>query len=326
MKFSFILCTRNSERVLAEVVESIASQKIDHKFIEIILADYESSDQTIEIVKVISKKYQIKFNYIKCHKPGKTSALEMALDFANGDYSVIVDDDTILDHNYVAEAEKLLTDPNWGCLGSQGTVDKNLILPDWFNEYKGHYAIGVPLGANDWVWGACCIVNMISWKKLRKKDFKMLLNGERVNHTHPVKFGGDDVELSLAICMIGYRVKFVEQLKFIHKFDQKRLNQKYFLENVFGTCKSIPILEIYRLIIYKSNLLFPKTFWILVLFKITISSVIRLMINILTNKFFRAKHKYAIILGIMSGFIYFGKNFHEIYNRLKKIKKLASNS
>ena len=71
MKFSFILCTRNSERVLAEVIESIASQKIDHKLIEIILTDYESSDQTIEIAKSISKKYQIKLmekiDYLKAN-------------------------------------------------------------------------------------------------------------------------------------------------------------------------------------------------------------------------------------------------------------------
>ena len=56
MKFSFILCTRNSERVLTEVVESIANQKIDHRLIEVILADYDSTDQTIEIVKNISNK------------------------------------------------------------------------------------------------------------------------------------------------------------------------------------------------------------------------------------------------------------------------------
>jgi glycosyltransferase involved in cell wall biosynthesis len=326
MKFSFILCTRNSERVLAEVVESIVSQKIDHKLIEIILADYESSDQTIEIVKVISKKYQIKFNYIECHKSGKTPSLEKALDFANGDYSVIVDDDNVLDRNYIEEAEKLLIDPNLGCVGSQGVVDKNLFLPDWFNEYKGNYAIGVPLGANDWVWGACSIINMIAWKKLRKKGFEIQLNAERTNHSYPVELGGEDTELSLAIHMIGYKVKFAEQLKFIHKFDQKRLNQKYLLENVFGTCRSIPVLEIYRLIIYKSNSLFPKTIWILVLFKIIIRCIVRFMINILTIKLLKAKHKYAIILGIISGFIYFRKNFNRIYNKLIQIKKLTSSS
>ena len=35
MKYSFLLCTSNSERVLTEVLESIVSQKIDHKSIEI---------------------------------------------------------------------------------------------------------------------------------------------------------------------------------------------------------------------------------------------------------------------------------------------------
>ena len=320
MKFSFILCTRNSERVLAEVVESIASQKIDHKLIEIILADYESSDQTIEIVKVISKKYQIKFNYIKCHNPGKTPALEMALDLANGDYSVIVDDDNILDHNYIVEAEKLLIDPNWGCLGSQGIVDKNLFLSDWFNEYKENYAIGVPLGAKDWVWGACCIINMIAWKKLRKKGFEMQLNPKRISHSHPIEFGGEDTELSLAIYMIGYKVKFVEQLKFIHKFEQKRLNQKYLLENAFGVCRSIPILEIYRLIIYKPNSLFPKIIWILGLSKTIIACAIKCVINILINNRFKAKYNYKIMLGIIYGYAFFNENFYKIYTRLLQIK------
>jgi hypothetical protein len=245
----------------------------------------------------------------------------MALDFANGDYSVIVDDDNVLDGNYIVEAEKLLIDPNWGCLGSQGFVDKNLILPDWFNEYKGHYAIGVPLGASDWVWGACCIINMIAWKKLRKKGFEMQLNPARISHSRPIELGGEDTELSLAICMIGYKVKFIEQLKFIHKFEQKRLNQKYLLENVFGVCRSIPILEIYRLLIYKSNLSFPKFIWILIVFKIIIGCIIRLIINILTNKLFRAKNNYQIILGIISGYLFFSKNFDKIYNKLVQIKK-----
>ena len=60
----------------------------------------------------------------------------MALDIAVGDYSVIVDDDNILDENYIQEAQKLLIDSKWGCLGSQGMLDKNLILPTWFNDFR----------------------------------------------------------------------------------------------------------------------------------------------------------------------------------------------
>jgi len=325
MKYSFILCTRNSERVLAEVLESIVCQKIDNKLIEVILADYESSDKTTEIVERILKKYGIKLNHIECHQPGKTPALESALDSANGDYSVIVDDDTVLDDNYIEEAEKLLADSSWGCLGSQGIVDKNLYFPDWFSEYEGHYAIGVPSSAKDWVWGACCIINMIVWKKLRKKNFQIQLNPKRASHSHPIGFGGEDTELSLAIYMLGYKVQFIKQLKFIHKFEQKRLNQKYLLENVRGVCRSIPILEIYRLIIYKSNILFPKIFWLLILFKIIIGCVVRFTINIVTNKSFKAKYNYEIMVGVITGFIFFNKSFDKIYNKLVQIKKSVSN-
>tara|TARA_B100000287_G_scaffold336195_1_gene321866 strand:+ start:145 stop:1128 length:984 start_codon:yes stop_codon:yes gene_type:complete len=320
MKFSFILCTRNSDRVLEEVVESIVSQKIDYKLIEIVLADYESSDQTIDIVKNISEKYKIHFNHIECRQPGKTPALEMALDAAKGNYSVIVDDDNVLEHNFIEEAEKLLIDPNWGCIGSQGIADKNLVLPDWFNEYKGHYAIGVPLNAYDWVWGACCIINMIAWEKLRKKGFEMQLNPIRISHSNPIELGGEDTELSLAIYMLGYKVKFIEKLKFIHKFEQKRLNKQYLLENVSGVCRSTPILEIYRLVINRTNHLFPKAFWMLILLKITIGCIVRLIFNILSNKIFRAKHNYKIIFGIITGFLHFRNEFDTIYNRLIQIK------
>ena len=320
MKFSFILCTRNSARVLTEVVESIVSQNIANDLIEIILSDYQSSDETVEIVKTISKKKNIKLNYIKCKKPGKTIALETALDKAIGDYSVIVDDDNILDENYIQEAQKLLIDPKWGCLGSQGILEKNLILPTWFDHFKGHYCIGVPSGAKDWVWGACSIINMKVWKKLKKKGFEMQLNIARVSHSHPVELGGEDTELSLAICMLGYKVKFVEKLKFIHKFEQKRINKKYFLDNAFGVCKSIPILEIYRLIIYKPHFFFPKIIWILGLSKIILGCSIRWIINILINNQLIAKYNYQIILGVISGYITFKDHFNKIYTNFKQIK------
>lgn len=323
MKFSFILCTRNSKRVLVEVVESIANQKIDLKFIDIILADYNSTDQTVEIVKKITSKYNIKFNHIQCDLPGKTPALEIALDSATGDYAVIVDDDNILDQNYIKEAKKILVEPNWGCVGSFGIVDSNLTLPSWFNEFKEHYAIGIPLKANDWVWGACSIINITVWKKLRKYGYKIELNPKRANHTDPIYVGGEDTELSLAIFMLGYKVKFIQQIKFIHKFDQSRLNKSYFLENVRGFSRSIPVLQLYRLIIYKSNIYFPKTIWTLYLLKIFLSNFIKSLIHVFTIDIFKARYNYLTMLGIISSFIVVRKNFHQVYNRLIKIKKKA---
>lgn len=323
MKFSFILCTRNSKRVLVEVVESIANQKIDLKFIDIILADYNSTDQTVEIVKKITNKYKIKFNHIRCELPGKTPALEIALDTATGDYAVIVDDDNILDQNYIKEAKKILVEPNWGCVGSFGIIDSNLTLPPWFNEFKEHYAIGMPLKAKDWVWGACSIINTMVWRKLRSNGYEIELNPKRANHTDPIYVGGEDTELSLAIFMLGYKVKFIEQIKFVHKFDQSRLNKSYFLENVRGFSRSIPVIQLYRLIIYRSNIYFPKTIWTLYLLKIFLSSFIKSLIHAFTIDILKARYNYITMLGIISSFIVFKKNFYQVYNRLIKIKKEA---
>ncbi len=321
MKYSFLLCTSNSERVLTEVLESIVSQKIDHKSIEIILADYNSTDQTIEIVKDITKKKNIKFNYINCTKPGKTPALELALDNAIGNYSVIIDDDNILNDDFIEEATKLIKDSKLGALGSKGIVDKNLLLPDWFSDYEGHYAIGIPESADDWVWGACCIINMTAWKKLREIGYELQLNPIRENHSSPIELGGEDTELSLAIYMLGYKVKFSKNLKFTHRFQQKRLDQTYFLKNCFGVCRSIPILEIYRIVIYRPNIIFPKIFWILVLLKTVIGCSIKIIFYTLSRDSLKVRFNYSIIRGVISGILYFRMNFYKIYYKLLKIKK-----
>ena len=51
MKYSFILCTSNSERIIKQVLKSIATQQINKNNFEIILADYKSYDNTVKVIK-----------------------------------------------------------------------------------------------------------------------------------------------------------------------------------------------------------------------------------------------------------------------------------
>ena len=324
MRFSFVLCTRNSQRVLSEVIESIAAQRIDRSNIEVILSDHKSTDLTIDIAANILKKYNIKYVVLRCEKAGKSPALTMALNAAMGEYAVIVDDDNILFPNYIEEAELLLNNSNVGCLGSHGVLDVNIKIPPWFHEYKGHYAIGIIPEAKDWVWGACAIINMAAWKKLRKSGFEIYLNPARKNQSHPIALGGEDTELSLAIYMLGYEVRFAEQLRFIHKFEQARLSEKYLLENTYGCCRSVPVTEIYRAVIYRTKYSFPKFIWTLVLFRMIAGCTIKVFKNFLTSDKLKAKYNYVIAVGIFSGYLQFRSSFTEIYNNLIQIKKVTS--
>jgi glycosyltransferase involved in cell wall biosynthesis len=108
MKYSIILCTFNSQRVIKEVIESAVNQEIKKNDLEIILADYKSIDDTVNIVKKISNKNNVKFTKLSIKKKGKSNSLISALDFAKGEYAIILDDDNILFSNFIKEAEKFL--------------------------------------------------------------------------------------------------------------------------------------------------------------------------------------------------------------------------
>ena len=322
MKYSFILCTSNSERLIQQVIESVVIQNIKKNNFEIILSDCRSNDDTAKIIKKIVKKNNIKFIKLNIKKKGKSNALIAGLDFAKGEYAIILDDDNILYSNFIKEVEKFLKkNKNIGCLGSQGVIDKKLFLPSWFSKYKSHYAIGTIAQGSDWVWGACSIIKISAWKSLRACKFKFYLNPVRKHHADPITQGGEDGELSLAMILHGYQVKFNSKQRFIHKFAQDRLTENFFLNNVKGTAKSIPTLEIYRILKYNlssNQLIF---IWILKLSKIILSCFLKLIINLILIKKFETKYYFALMTSVLNGFLEKKKYFYKMYINLIKIKK-----
>lgn len=307
--FSILICTRNSNRVISEVIGSIASQSRLDLINEVIIIDYISSDNTIEIISKLAEKNNLKLKIKIIDSPGKSNALIAGLNISNSAYSVILDDDNILDDQFIKNASHILNlNKTIGCLGSFGIVDHELMIPSWFEEYKSSFAIGLPQQGRikDWVWGAASIINMGAWHNLKSKRFKFLLEVERIGHDIPVKIGGEDVELSLAIKKIGYEIDYSESLKFIHKFDTTRLNETYLISNNKGVAASVTIHEIYRAFIYNKK--FIKygqiIFHYRILKKIFVSFIV-LVKNIIKLNIFNTKMSYSTFIGIINGYFYF---------------------
>ena len=321
MKYSFILCTCNSERIIQHVVQSIISQKINKNNFEIILADYKSYDNTVKTIKKFVKVNKIKFTKLN-PKKGKSKALEISLDCAKGEYAIIVDDDNILSSNFIKKVDNFLRkDNNFACIGSQGILDKKLTPPSWFKKYKLHFAIGTIKTNNDWIWGACSIIKVSAWKELRSFGFKFLINPGRKKHESPISIGGEDAELSLALKLLGYRIKFNPEIKFIHSFSQDRFNLDFFFQNLKGTSASIPILELYRVVDYRYNLNFSKLLWTLKISRIILFCLIRVLINIVVMKKIEIKYYYIIIIAVIINFFRHLSSFEKLYVNLTKVKK-----
>jgi len=320
MKYSFILCTSNSERIIQHVLQSIISQKINKNNFEIILADYKSNDNTVKIIKKIVKINKIKFTKLNTKK-GKSKALEVSLDCAKGEYAIIVDDDNILASNFIKKADNFLRkNKNIALVGSQGILDKKLILPSWFKKYKLHFAIGIINPNSDWIWGACSVIKVLAWKELRNTGFKFFLNPSRKNHKNPIAIGGEDGELSLAFKLLRYQVKFNPEMKFIHSFSQDRLNLDFFFQNLKGTSASIPVLELYRVADYGYNFNLTKLLWTLKILKIKLSCLIKVLIYIIAMKKIEYKYYYIILISVFINFLRLTLSVKKLYVNLTKIK------
>ncbi len=323
MKFSFLICTCNSDRLISEVLYSILNQTKSDDILEIIVVDYNSSDLTLNIVNKILANSAIKLNEIHCAVAGKSPALALGLDAARGDYIVIVDDDNILYSNYIEEASTILRNENIGCVGAQGIVSEDLVLPEWFREYKSVYAIGLPADGKhaDWVWGAGSIINRKAWEYIRKKEFIFLLNPERKSHSHPIAVGGEDVELSLAITLAGYEIISTENLKFTHKFQQARLKEEYLIKNSLGVSRAVTIHELYRTLIEKPNSLIHRIWWLYKIGRKILGCILRVFLSLILGRNLNRKVMQATLMGIIYGFLQFNSSYYIGYQRLKEIGK-----
>ena len=99
LKFSTIIKTCNSEKTLCEVIEAIKDVT------EIILVDFHSTDDTIEI----AKEYKTKIIY--ADKNESSTALNNAINEAVSDWILVLEDDEIIPQKLIFELEHYIENP-----------------------------------------------------------------------------------------------------------------------------------------------------------------------------------------------------------------------
>lgn len=91
-KISVIVPAYNSEKFVAETLDSLVNQTLDD--IEVLVVDDGSKDSTGEIVKQYCEKYSY-IKYIYQENAGVSAARNKAIPLATGEYSVFLDSDDV---------------------------------------------------------------------------------------------------------------------------------------------------------------------------------------------------------------------------------------
>lgn len=100
--FSVVIATRNRQALLAQTLDSLASQDWPSDRLEVIVADNGSTDATSEVVTRLGRRCGAPLvRYLFVAAPGKSGAVNQALAIATGDLVALTDDDVIADPNWL---------------------------------------------------------------------------------------------------------------------------------------------------------------------------------------------------------------------------------
>ncbi len=228
---SIIVCCYNSEARIAQTLIYLAKQNIKGLFVEIILVDNNSKDETVQIAekKWLELGAPFPLRVLSEPKQGLSNARFSGALASNYEILVFCDDDNWLSENYLQIGDFVMNkDVKIGALGGFGEAEAEIVLPDWFEEYKGGYAIGdskTPTGKlneNNYLTGAGMILRRSLFLKAFDNLPSLLL--DRVGNQLS---SGGDTEICLRFKLMGFELFYTKELVFKHFIPSERLSESY---------------------------------------------------------------------------------------------------
>lgn len=230
----------NSSPRIESVLIELSKQKIPSNVsYEIILMNNASSDDTVIKAAAIWEKLNlsIPLRIIEEDKAGLVYSRETAIINSKSDILVFVDDDNILEHDYIFNSIELMNSLlSVGVIGGEITPCYEINPPSWFSEFNYSLAVGkqndsegeIPT-KKGFVWGAGLVIRKSVLNKLYDAGFKF---SKRIYKNKLIGYA-DDYELCLFVQLAGYKIYYSEKLKLKHIIASNKLNFKALKNNFF---------------------------------------------------------------------------------------------
>jgi hypothetical protein len=250
---SVITCSYNPRpEYLTQVVGALKSQTLEKQRWEYLLIDNASSEP---LQPRVDLSWHPNARHVREDKLGLTHARLRGIQEAHGDVLVFVDDDNVLDADYLDQVlETSLKHPGIGAWGGQRYPVFEQEPPVWIRRHWSHLALGefesdswsnqprlpetMPSGA-----GLCVRKTVANhYADLHangKRAFVMDRNGKSL-------VSGGDNDLAACACDMGMGVGLFASLRLRHLIPAERLQEDYLLRLAEGVAYSEVLLESFR--------------------------------------------------------------------------------
>lgn len=231
VKISIIICTWNREKSLKRTLDSIKAMSVPKDLPwELIIVDNNSTDNTKRIVEDFKKNTCLNVIYAFQEKQGLAFARNLGIQKAKGEIIAFIDDDVIVDRNWLIGIYEAFKTYNPAIMGGRVHIQVELPIPRWFSK-----AVSDPLGgfdrgdniiiADDQYNGLIGIGANISFKK--DVFDRVGLFKENLGRKSNTLDMGEETELYWRIKRCGERCIYYPFAVVYHCVDSKRMNKNY---------------------------------------------------------------------------------------------------
>lgn len=223
-KITILLPVRDEEIVIKEKLTELLDMNYPLKKISLLILDSQSKDRTIQIAEDYLEQYSAEINYeiIKIDKPGKSYAVNCAMDLINTEFFIMMDAESILFPESLLQIIKWFTDESIGAVCGKFSPQIDDLDYDYRKNFNilriGESAIhSTPIFE-----GSICAFR------------KEALGGKKINSN----INSDDTQLSLLSIRNGYRSIMDKDLIFIEPPTEGKNRKKRQLRRSQGLIKA----------------------------------------------------------------------------------------
>lgn len=223
---TIIIPTKDRAKILPGLFESIRClDQLDQLQPEIIVADNDSCDETQSLIRAIARDFPSEIQILEVTRRGKSAAMNDALTLAHGDYIAFLDDDVIVDREWLKTIHTFFQNRDYQA--GQGKIALHSPEADdpetrkLISLYRTIPHLDYDLDVEDVhsLNGANCFIARELLHRVGGFDERL---GPGASGT------SEDVDLARRLSQIGIRIGYVRDCIVYHRIDRQRLCKNYF--------------------------------------------------------------------------------------------------
>ena len=260
LELSVIICSHNPRApYLRRVLEALREQTLAPEHWELLLVDNASREP---LASAYDLSWHPNGRHLVESELGLAPARRRGMRESTAEIFVFVDDDNVLDTNYLMEARKIGQDwPALGVWGGGAIIGEfEVPPPDHVKRYLPYLALR-NTAVRRWTnvfpcveatpWGAgVCLRAGVATAYCEYCDQSAIQVTDRRGNS---LLSGGDVEMSIVACQLGFGMGIFPELKLVHLIPKERIRDDYLVRIIEGTKLSDRLLD------YKWRGLIPKS-------------------------------------------------------------------